>query len=64
MRSRHRAVSGTSTFRAADKVATLDPFHGYDNAIDDLLGDAVAVLDAFHVVALATKAIDQCRRRV
>ena len=52
------------TFRAAVKVATLDPFHGYKNAIDDQLDDAVAVLDAFHVVALATKALDQCRRRV
>jgi transposase len=43
-------------FRARVKVATLDPFHGYKNAIDDQLDDAVAVLDAFHVVALATKA--------
>ena len=51
-------------FRAAVKVATLDPFHGYKNAIDDQLDDAVAVLDAFHVVALAGKALDQCRRRV
>jgi transposase len=51
-------------FRAAVKVATLDPFHGYKNAIDDQLDDAIAVLDAFHVVALATKALDQVRRRV
>jgi transposase len=56
------------TFRAAVKVATLDPFHGYKNAIedqlDDQLDDATAVLDAFHVVALAGKAVDQCRRQV
>lgn len=45
-------------------VATLDPFHGYKNAIDDRLDDATAVLDAFHVVALATKAVDEVRRRV
>ena len=45
-------------------VATLDPFHGYKNAIDDHLDDATAVLDAFHVVALATKAVDEVRRRV
>jgi transposase len=51
-------------FRAAVKVATLDPFHGYKNAIDDQLDDAVAVLDAFHVVKLARTALDQCRRRV
>jgi transposase len=51
-------------FRARVQVATLDPFHGYKNAIDDQLDDAVAVLDAFHVVALASKALDQVRRRV
>ncbi len=45
-------------FRARVKVATLDPFHGYKNAVDDQLEDAVddqlqdatAVGDAFHVV--------------
>lgn len=46
------------------EVATLDPFHGYKNAIDDQLEDAVAVLDAFHVVKLGTDAVDACRRRV
>ena len=51
-------------FRARVQVATLDPFHGYKNAIDDQLDDAVAVLDAFHVVKLATTALDQVRRRV
>jgi hypothetical protein len=51
-------------FRARVQVATLDPFHGYKNAIDNQLDDAVAVLDAFHVVALASKALDQVRRRV
>ncbi|WP_313565805.1 ISL3 family transposase [Mobilicoccus sp.] len=51
-------------FRAGIKVATLDPFHGYKNAIDDQLEDAVAVLDAFHIVKLGTDAVDQCRRRV
>ena len=45
-------------------VATLDPFHGYKNAIDDQLEDAVAVLDAFHVVKLGTAAVDEVRRRV
>jgi hypothetical protein len=51
-------------FRARVQVATLDPFHGYKNAMDNQLDDAVAVLDAFHVVALASKALDQVRRRV
>lgn len=52
------------TFRSRVEVATLDPFHGYKNAIDDQLEDAVAVLDAFHVVKLGTTAVDQVRRRV
>jgi transposase len=52
------------TFRAGIKVATLDPFHGYKNALDDELEDAIAVLDAFHVVKLGTAAVDEVRRRV
>ncbi len=52
------------TFRAGVKIATLDPFHGYKNAIDDQLEDAVAVLDAFHVVKLAGAVVDDVRRRV
>jgi len=36
-------------FRSGVTVATLDPFHGYQNAIDDQLEDATAVLDAFHL---------------
>ena len=51
-------------FRARVEVATLDPFHGYKNAIDDQLDDARAVLDAFHIVKLATQAVDEVRRRV
>ena len=42
----------------------MDPFHGYKNAIDDQLADARSVLDAFHVVKLATKVVDDVRRRV
>ena len=52
------------TFRNGIEIATLDPFHGYKNAIDDQLEDAVAVLDAFHVVKLGTAAVDEVRRRV
>jgi transposase len=44
--------------------AALDPFRGYANAIRDELPDAVAVLDAFHVVKLAGNALDEVRRRV
>ena len=39
-----------NTFTAGIKHACLDPFRGYANAIRDELPDAVAVLDAFHVV--------------
>ena len=35
-------------FRSRVGIATLDPFQGYKNAIDDQLEDAVAVLDAFY----------------
>jgi transposase len=52
------------SFRAEIEIATLDPFHGYKNAIDDQLDDARAVLDAFHVVKLATGVVDDVRRRV
>ncbi|MDN5746903.1 MAG: ISL3 family transposase [Nocardioidaceae bacterium] len=51
-------------FRTGVKVAALDPFQGYKTAIDDQLQDAVAVLDAFHIVKLGTAAVDECRRRV
>ena len=51
-------------FRAGVKIATLDPFHGDKNALDDQLEDAVAVPDAFHVAKLATTVVDHVRRRV
>src|SRR5215213_3812387 len=44
--------------------AALDPFRGYANAIRDELPEAVAVLDAFHVVRLGTQVVDEIRRRV
>jgi transposase len=44
--------------------AALDPFRGYANAIRDGLPDAVAVLDAFHVVRLGTQVVDEVRQRV
>ncbi len=51
-------------FRAGVQVATLDPFHGYKNALDDELEDAIAVLDPFPVVKLGNQAVDEVRRRV
>lgn len=52
------------TFRRNVEIATLDPFRGYKNAIDDQLEDARSVLDAFHVVKLASAVVDEVRRRV
>lgn len=52
------------TFRTGVKIATLDPFHGYKNAIDDKLADVEVVVDAFHIVKLGTSAVDDVRRRV
>ncbi|MCI9887723.1 ISL3 family transposase [Micrococcales bacterium 31B] len=51
-------------FRKGVQVATLDPFQGYKNAIDDQVEDATAVLDAFHIVKLAGAAVDDVRRRI
>jgi len=51
-------------FTGGVQIATLDPFRGYGNAIRDELEDAVAVLDAFHVVRLGLKAMEETRRRV
>ena len=51
-------------FRAGIQIATLDPFQGYKNAIDDQLQDATSVLDAFHIVKLAGDAPGEVRRRV
>ena len=51
-------------FRRRVQVATLDPFHGYKNALDDQLADATSVLDAFHVVKLGGQVVDEVRRRV
>jgi len=54
----------SADFRGGVKVATLDPFRGYANALRDELSEAVPVLDAFHVVKLAAQAMDEVRRRV
>jgi transposase len=54
----------TQEFLDAVEHAALDPFRGYANAIRDELPDAVAVLDAFHVVKLGTQVVDEVRRRV
>jgi transposase len=58
-------LTGRGTgFTGGVQIAALDPFRGYANAIRDHLDDAVAVLDAFHVVKLALAAMEETRRRV
>ncbi len=51
-------------FTSEIKVATLDPFRGYANAIRDELPEAITVVDAFHIVKLGTAMVDEVRRRV
>ncbi|ERH26169.1 transposase [Actinomyces sp. oral taxon 172 str. F0311] len=51
-------------FPSGIQIATLDPFQGYKNAIDDQLQDTTSVLDAFHIVKLAGDAPGEVRRRV
>lgn len=46
------------------QVATLNPFRNSRNTIDGNLQDATGVLDHFHVIQLANKAVDEVRRRV
>lgn len=60
----HWLAARGDAFRTGVQVAALDPFAGYKSAIEDRLEDAVAVLDAFHVVKLGTQAVDETRRRV
>ncbi|ROZ61640.1 hypothetical protein EDL96_12855 [Kocuria soli] len=51
-------------FTTGIRTATLDPFHGYANAIRDELPEAITVVDAFHMVKLGEQVVDAVRRRV
>ncbi|MDQ6740856.1 MAG: transposase, partial [Actinomycetota bacterium] len=51
-------------FTKGIKVATLDPFRGYANAVRDELPEVIQVVDAFHIVKLGTAMVDDVRRRV
>ena len=46
------------------RLATLDPSAGYRKALTDHLDNATLVVDHFHAVRLANRAIDDTRRRV
>ncbi len=54
----------TPLFRHGIEVVAMDGFTGFKTAASDVLPDAVAVMDPFHVVALAGDALDGCRQRV
>ncbi len=51
-------------FRGGIEVVAMDGFTGFKTATSEELPDAVAVMDPFHVVALAGDALDRCRQRV
>jgi transposase len=54
----------TPQFRNGIEVVAMDGFTGFKTAASEELPDAVAVMDPFHVVALAGDALDRCRQRV
>lgn len=51
-------------WRQGVDVVAMDGFTGFKTATAEELPGAVAVMDPFHVVRLASDALDQCRRRV
>ena len=54
----------STTFRAGIEVVAMDGFTGFKTAAAETVPDAVAVMDPFHVVALAGDALERCRQRV
>ncbi|MEJ7741127.1 MAG: transposase [Nocardioidaceae bacterium] len=61
---RRLAAGAATTVRRWHRAGRVGPVSWYANAIRDELPDAVAVLDAFHVVRLGTAVVDEVRRRV
>ena len=51
-------------FRNGIEVVAMDGFTGFKTATAEELPEATAVMDPFHVVALAGDALDQARQRV
>jgi transposase len=52
------------TFRDQVEVVAMDGFGGYKTAATEVLPEATAVMDPFHVVALAGAKLDLCRQRI
>ncbi|PZF62131.1 ISL3 family transposase [Curtobacterium sp. MCBD17_034] len=57
-------ASRPQAWRDRVEVVAMDGFTGFKTAAAEELPDAVPVMDPFHVVRLASDALDQCRRRV
>jgi transposase len=57
-------ASQSQQFRAGIEVVAMDGFTGFKTAAAETVPDAVAVMDPFHVVALAGDAMDRCRQRI
>src|SRR5699024_7779432 len=51
-------------WRDGIEVVAMDGFSGFKTAAAEELPDAVEVMDPFHVVRLASEALDKCRQRV
>jgi transposase len=51
-------------FRDGIEVVAMDGFTGFKTAAAETVPEAVAVMDPFHVVALAGDALDRCRQRI
>ena len=54
----------TAAFRGQVQIVAMDGFGGYKTAASEVLPEATAVMDPFHVVALAGAKLDLCRQRV
>ena len=54
----------SASFRDRVEVVAMDGFGGYKTAASEVLPAATAVMDPFHVVALAGAKLDLCRQRV
>ena len=54
----------SQAFRDRVELVAMDGFGGYKTAAADVVPDATAVMDPFHVVALAGAKLDLCRQRI
>ena len=54
----------SQAFRDRVEVVAMDGFGGYKTAAADVVPEATAVMDPFHVVALAGAKLDLCRQRI